>query len=242
MDYVPVKRSDRLTQQVAEQITNMILSGALQAGHRLPTERELCQTFDVSRTVIREAISILRAKGLIESKGRNGTFVRQMQGDEVSNSIGMLITLKGHPATVDDLMEVRRALEIQTARLAAERANEQDLAEMQLILQRMFESIDDSESYPKVDLEFHFALARATHNVLFEILLDPLTDALLEGITQSSHLPNVKEEGYQYHRRILEKVIAHDGSGASHEMYAHLYQSQRVTSLALKEKFDKKGG
>jgi GntR family transcriptional repressor for pyruvate dehydrogenase complex len=227
---------------VAEQITHMILSGALQAGNRLPTERELCQTFDVSRTVVREAISILRAKGLIESKGRLGTYVRIMQGEEVANSIGMLITLKGHPATVDDLIEVRRALEVQTARLAAERANKQDLAEMRAILQRMSENVDDPVTYPELDLEFHFALARATHNVLFEILLDPLTDALLEGIKQSSQLPGVREEGYQFHCRILEKVIAHDGSGASHEMYAHLCQSQRVTAQALKEKFDKKVG
>jgi GntR family transcriptional repressor for pyruvate dehydrogenase complex len=240
MDYVPVKRTDRLTQQVAEQITQMILSGTLQAGHRLSTERELCQTFDVSRTVVREAISILRAKGLIESKGRNGTYVRILQGKEVANSIGMLINLKGHPATVDDLIEVRWALEVQTAKLAAERANEQDLAEMRQILQCMAEDLDDPVNYPEVDLEFHFALARATHNVFFELLLDPLTDALLEGIKQSSQLPGVKEEGYQFHLRIFENVIAHDGDGASKEMYAHLCQSQRVTAQALKEKLEKK--
>ncbi len=78
--YTPVVRPDKLTSQVADQITNMILSGTLQPGDRLPTEREFCVTFDVSRTVIREAISIVKAKGLIESNGRNGTRIRALQG------------------------------------------------------------------------------------------------------------------------------------------------------------------
>lgn len=241
-EFVPVKRADKLTQQVAEQMTRMILSGSLQTGKRLPPERELCSTFDVSRTVIREAISILRAKGLVESNGRNGTRVRLPRREDVASSIGMLITLRGHPASVGDLMEVRQALEIQTARLAAERADDQDLDHLQQILQEMAESINDPAFFPEKDLEFHFALARATHNVFFEILLEPLTDALLEGIKLSSQLPGVKEEGYQYHRRILEKIIAHDGDGASDEMYAHLCQSQRVTVQALKEKKEKQVG
>lgn len=240
--YTPVKRYEKLSNQVAEQITNMILSGALQTGDRLPAERELCATFGVSRTVIREAISIVKAKGLIESNGRNGTSVRTLQGADVANSIGMLITLQGHPATVEDLMEVRRALEMQTARLAAERATEEDIAEMKRILQRMEESEHDPETYPENDLKFHFALATATHNPLFLILLDPLNDALLEGIKLASQLEGVPEEGYQFHRRILEKVIARDGRGASQEMYAHLIQSQRVTSEALKEKAVKVAG
>ena len=240
--YTPVNHFEKLSGQVAGQITNLIVSGVLIPGDKLPAERELCEKFGVSRTVIREAISILKAKGLIESNGRNGTSVRALRGEDVAHSIGMLITLQGHPATVDDLMEVRRALEMQTARLAAERANSEDLAWMQEILKKMEESEHDPVTYPEYDLQFHFALASATHNPLFKILLDPLTDALLEGIKLASQLPGVPEEGYDFHRRILKKVIEHDGRGASQEMYAHLCQSQRVTSEGLKEKSEKSTG
>jgi GntR family transcriptional repressor for pyruvate dehydrogenase complex len=233
--YTPVKRSDRLSSQVAEQITQMILSGTLQPGDRLPAERELCETFQVSRTVVREAVSIVKAKGLIESNGRNGTCVRALQGQDVSQSIGMLITLQGHPATLEDLMEVRRALETQIARLAAERATDEEILKMQEILNCMAASEHDPNVYPDKDLEFHFALAKATHNPLFEILLNPLADLLLEGIRMASQLPGIAQEGYEYHCRILKMVIERDGKGASREMYAHLSQSQRVTSKAYKE-------
>jgi len=137
-------------------------------------------------------------------------------------------------------MEVRRALEVQTARLAAERATEADIQEMKQILTSMEANLQDHEVCSKNDLEFHFALARATHNAFFEILLNPLNDALLKGIRISSQLPGIAEEAFGYHSRILEKVVARDGSGASREMSAHLQQSQRVTSQALKEKTEER--
>lgn len=233
--YSPVKRQDRLSIQVANQIQDLILSKHLKVGDRLPPERELCQQFGVSRTVIREAIRALEAKGLLTSQGGSGTYVKGLQSEDVADSIGMYITTRDKPISHAKLMEVRRVLEVQIAALAAERATEESIEELDGLLARMDEAQDDPHAFAKFDLEFHVALAHATGNELFEILLDPFMDALYEARRLASKLPGVPEEAMGLHRDILAKVKAGDAEGAAQAMAVHLDQSNRVILRALKQ-------
>src|SRR5574342_1317761 len=103
--YQPVKRQEKLSVQVADQLQSSILANELKPGDRLPPERVLCDRFEVSRTVIREAISILEAKGLLTSKGGSGTYVRAIQSGDVADSIGIYISAPSHLVSLEDLIE-----------------------------------------------------------------------------------------------------------------------------------------
>ncbi len=87
--YTPVKRQDRLSAQVCEQIQALIRAQELVPGDRLPTERELCERFQVSRTVVREAIRILEARRLVETQGGSGTYVKALEANDVAQSLGI---------------------------------------------------------------------------------------------------------------------------------------------------------
>ncbi len=234
--YSPVKRQAKLSGQVAGQIQQLILSRQINPGDRLPTERELGETFQVSRTVIREAIRILEARGLVVSQTGSGTYAQAIQGEDVSNSLGMYITTQGQSFTLDSLMEVRRVLEIQVVKLAAERATPQDIEKLETILQNMCLSREDVDAFSKLDLEFHLVIARASGNPLFEILIQPLTGALLELIGTGTTAPGAAEEACDFHREILNALKSRDAEKAVSAMRMHLDQSRRVTAEGLKQR------
>ena len=223
-----------LYQRLVKQIQEMIFRGELELGDRLPSEAELCEQFGVSRTVIREAVRTLEAKGLLVSQSGSGTYVRGIQSEDVVDSIGMYIITRDKPISHAKLMEVRRVLEVQIAGLAAERATPESLEELDRLISKMDGARDDPRAFAQFDLEFHVALARATGNELLQILLDPFMDALYEARRLASELPGVPEEAMAFHRDIREKVGAGDAQGADRAMSAHLDQSNRVILRALK--------
>ena len=233
--FSPIVRQSRLSLQVAEQIQNQILQNKLHVGDRLPSERELTENFQVSRTVIREAIRILEAKGLLESQGGNGTFVRGVQSNDVADSLVMYFSTGKETITHEELMEVRNIFEIQISRLAAERISPAGIQKLEELLESMRATANNADEFAKYDLEFHLELARATDNRLMEVLLDPLIDGLYEERRLASMLPGIAEEAIGLHAIILEKVKNRDANGASLAMQQHLEQANRVITKALHE-------
>ena len=124
--YEPV-RTSRLFEQVAHQIEQRILEGDLIWGDQLPSERDLSRQFQVSRTVIREAIKALAQKGLIEIHSGRGTFITNDTSLAVRNSLHLMIQLGGQERTLD-LMQVREILEPEIAALAASQIEPEHLA------------------------------------------------------------------------------------------------------------------
>jgi GntR family transcriptional repressor for pyruvate dehydrogenase complex len=236
-----VHRTDRLSIQVAEQIADMILDGGLTIGERLPPERELCGQFGVSRTVIREAVRILEAKGLLKSQSGSGTYVRALKPGDVSDSLNMYLTTQSEHVTYEALMEIRRVLEVGIAALAAERAGEESIRRLESILSKMEASADDPDNLAKFDVEFHVALAKATGNHLFALLLDPFMEAIFEAVLVSN-LSDPFDLVMEEHRRIFQKVKARDADGAAEAMRLALDQetllngAQEVSSQGGGEK------
>lgn len=235
----PVVRQEKLSSQVAEQIQQLILSSQFKPGERLPTERELGDTFQVSRTVIREAIRTLEARGLVESQTGSGNYIRAMDGKDVANSIGMFITTQGNSFSLQSVMEVRRVLEIQVVRLAANRATQSDIQELETILAKMRLAVNDIDMFSKWDLEFHLALARASNNPLFSILIEPLTEALFEQIWTGTSAPGAAEDACDFHRRILEAIKDKNSDAAAAAIRDHLEQSERVTTEGIQQRENK---
>lgn len=207
----------------------MIASNRLKPGDALPPERELGKQFGVSRTVIREAVRGLSAKGLLEVKSGSG--VRIIAVDEKTVRESMRHFVKGSMLEYGKVDEVRRVLEVAAAGLAAERATPEDIERIDESLVRMENESDDLEATVQLDLEFHRLVAAATHNELFLVLHDSIGEMLVE-VRRRNLSRGAKERRLvvEMHRRIRDGVAARDPEAAQEAMRAHLGHVQATWS------------
>jgi GntR family transcriptional repressor for pyruvate dehydrogenase complex len=225
LPFKQVTRQDRLSIQVAEQIEEMILSQRIKIEDRLPPERELCNQFGVSRTVIREAMRILEAKGLLVSQGGSGTYVTALDTHDLSSSIGNYLVMQGDSVSYGKIMQVRKALEPQIAAIAAEQASPESIEILDTILKEMQKEINNTDEFANYDVQFHVELARATQNELFVALLSSFLDALYE-VVLVSNLSDPNEWTLNLHRAIYENVKAKNPKAAADAMLFALNQEK----------------
>jgi GntR family transcriptional regulator, transcriptional repressor for pyruvate dehydrogenase complex len=214
-----VAREPRLSDKVADMMLETILSNRLNVGDRLPSERELGEQFGVSRTVVREAVRELVAKGVIEVRSGSGLRVAAVDASAVSESMSLF--LRGGAIDFEKVHEVRTLLEVHIAGLAAERADPEDVAALRAVDNRMQAERADVEAAARDDLEFHRVIALATHNDLFLLLLDSIGSSLFEIRREnlgSGSAPMTLEQ----HARVLDRIAAKDPDGAREAMAAHL--------------------
>lgn len=211
----------------------MVISGGLTPGDRLPSERELCGRLGVSRTVVREALNLLEARGLISIEHGRGAVVGGGSPGAVRDSLGLLLRVR--PKTLRELLEVRGVLEKEIAGLAAERAGAEDLAAMRDQLDRMRASIDAPEGYVDADVAFHALLARAARNDVLLAILEPAVDLLRASRRITAARPGNAPRALDEHERILERVQKGDADGARAEMRAHLANTARDIEAAVEE-------
>jgi GntR family transcriptional repressor for pyruvate dehydrogenase complex len=214
-----VAREPRLSDKVAEMMLDTILSRRLNVGDRLPSERELGEQFGVSRTVVREAVRALVAKGVIEVRSGSGLRVAAVDASAVRES--MSLYLRGGELDFEKVHEVRVHLETHLAGLAAERATPDDLAALREVHERMRREADDVEAASRDDLEFHRVIARATHNELYLLLMDSIGGALID-IRRQNLASGSTPMTLGQHEGVLEAIAAHDADAARAAMRAHL--------------------
>lgn len=210
---------------MTDAILETIISNRLKPGDALPPERELGKQFGVSRTVIREAIRALHAKGLLEVRSGSGVRIVAVDASTVRESMRHFV--KGSMLEYGKVDEMRRVLEVAAAGLAAERATPDDIADIDEPLALMEGSVDDLQTSIEVDLRFHRAIARATHNELFPVLHDSIGDMLVEVRRRNLSLgPQERRLVIEMHRRIRDCIAAHDVAGAQQAMSDHLSHVQ----------------
>lgn len=213
-----------LAENLVEDIAGRILRGELSTGDRLPPENELCLRYGVSRTVVREAVKMLQARGLVEVTQGAGTVVNA----DISRLYGnvMQMASQQQQATLRELLEVRRLLEVNIAGLAAVRAAPEDLEQMQTALEMMQPQLGEERGFVDADLAFHRALARAAHNVLLGFLLDSLNGLARYSRQVSFRGPERTSLALQAHQRIHRAVAAGNAPGARKAMNEHLDQTE----------------
>jgi GntR family transcriptional regulator, transcriptional repressor for pyruvate dehydrogenase complex len=217
--FARVRRERRLSDKVADMMLETILSERLQVGERLPSERELSEQFGVSRPVVREAVRALVTKGIIQSRSGSGLRVAEVDASAVSES--MSLYLRGSEFDFEKVHELRVLLETHIAGLAADRATDEDVAEIRAVHERMKAERADVEAAARNDLEFHRLIARATHNELYVVLLESIGKTLFDlrrGNLGSGTVLRTVEE----HENVLDAVAAHDAARASDTMEHHL--------------------
>jgi len=224
-----VSRAPSLSDKVAEQLTEAIVSKRVRPGDRLPSERDLGQKFKVSRTVVREAVRSLAARGLVRVTSGRGVEVSAVSSGNVAASMRLLV--RGHEGLdYGKVNEVRTAVEVQVAGLAAQRAGPDDVKRMHRLCdehQRSLES-GDLAAAGEFDFQFHQELTRASGNELLVAVLESISDVLREVRNQSMNKPHVGEEGLRAHRRILRCVSSGKPDAARKAMAEHLAEAERV--------------
>jgi GntR family transcriptional repressor for pyruvate dehydrogenase complex len=223
----------RLRDRAAEELLDMVISGGLRPGERLPPERELCERLGVSRTVVREALNLVEARGLISIEHGRGAVVSGDGPRAVRDTLGLLLRVQ--PKTLWELLEMRRILEVGVAGLAAERAEPGDVEEMRAQIEKMSRSIDKPEGYVDADVEFHALLARAARNGVLLTMLEPVVDLLRASRRVSAARPGNAKRALGEHGRILAAVEAGDAEEARREMRTHLANTARDIEAAIRE-------
>jgi len=220
------KRSDR----VADQLEALILDSQLRSGERLPTENELARQYGVSRTVIREAVRSLAAKGLVQVTQGSGTVVREMTNEQASQSISSVLKQNARRVDIEKLLEVRRMLEVEIAGLAAERRNDDDLEALAETVARM--EREEERGFVENDIAFHASLAHATQNEFFEILLNSLADALIQVRHVALNIPGTPARALGHHRAIMQAVVQGKPTRARDAMEKHLIEAEATARRA----------
>jgi GntR family transcriptional repressor for pyruvate dehydrogenase complex len=224
-------QSSRLYEQIVEQIEQLILDGKLHPGDQLPSERELAEQFDVSRTAVREAVKALQEKGLVEIETGRGTFITHGVSKALRRSLDWMVR-SGDGNRLADLVQVRNILEPEIAALAAEMASGSDIERLEQAVNVMDSALNDADVYVEADQDFHLALASATQNQLISTLIDPIVDLLREQRKRIFLVEGGAQRGQYHHKRILEAVKKHDRIAAREAMQAHLAQVRQDSEAA----------
>jgi GntR family transcriptional repressor for pyruvate dehydrogenase complex len=214
----PIRRSP-LYEEVVERLRAFIDVEELKPGDRLLSERELAQRLGVSRTSVRQALTALRVSGLVEIRHGDGVFLLRPPEEVVPSLADQL--LQSH-AQLPAIMEVREALETQTARLAARRRSEEDLRELRAALDAMAAAIEAGEDGAEADQRFHGAIAQAAGNDLLTSLMDQLADPIDQTRRASLSRPDRPPRSLAAHHEILAAIEAQDEDAATVAMRAHL--------------------
>ncbi len=228
--------SQRLHEGVVQQITTQIMNGALAPGDSLPSEAMLAQQFSVSRTVIREAVRVLVGKGLIAVKHGSGMMIQEPDQWNYLDPLILFEQLRlGHEAVLNDLLELRRIVEVETAALAALRRTPEDLEVLHTLLEQMKAVLDDSVAYTRLDIAFHDAIFVSAGNRLLTQALRPASQALLVGRLISSQRPGGPAASVQGHEEILQAIESGDEILARTVMRHHIMQFEDDVHASLKE-------
>lgn len=219
-----VDRSPSLYEVVSDRLLAAIHEARLPPGSKIPSERELGEQFGVSRTVVREAIRHLAAKGVLETQSGSGVRIADVGHEGVSESVALFLRQRG-PVDPIKINEVRDCLELQTTRLAATRATDEQIARIRRECEVLEGVQEDAEQASIADVAFHRAIAEATGNELFLLLLDSLGDVMMQIRLATLGSSERGAVALAQHRAIAIALEARDADAAVAAMKFHLADS-----------------
>lgn len=211
--------------EVYDQMREMIFKNVWKSGDRLPSENELAEAFGVSRVTIRQALIKLNASGLIRTRQGEGSFVQELSVGLKLNELLPSIYLSDD--SVRDVWEFRMMTEGETAALAAKRATDEDVRLLWNAYEKLKDQRDDLDAYIGNDFHFHRLLTTIVGNKLITQVHYLLRDVLKETMKKIT-LKIGRENGIEYHRRIIEAVEAHDSEKAKALMNEHLSHALKL--------------
>jgi GntR family transcriptional repressor for pyruvate dehydrogenase complex len=223
METVKVRptRKVRAYEEIVRQLESLIQKGKLKPGDRLASERDLADQFGVSRVTVRQALSVLRAMGLVESLVGDGTFARRSESLTVAVMASYVNAAK---STLLQQLELRRVIEPEVARLAAERATPAQLREIFKYTQLQQRRLEAGLSFVEEDSAFHLAIAKSSGNDLLVRMIQGIHELLRGSREESLRSHDAMERSLVGHQRITDAIRLHDPRAAHRAMLRHVLE------------------
>lgn len=219
-----------LSLKIERAIENAIREKKLAVGSKLPTEREMCESFGVSRTALREALRRLSARGLIRIQKGSGMYVNELNIEDAINTLNLYYDLKFDRNLLSQFIEVRRLFEPEIARLAAKNRGEEDILELEQNV-KDFEECDPDNTQKEADIDnrFHLGIARSTANPIMQITMEPIYSLLPRMRNYIyANIEGEKDHTLQYHKKILRAIKEKNHDDAHRIMKEHLDRTQEI--------------
>jgi DNA-binding FadR family transcriptional regulator len=225
-----------MTQQVADAVRQKIRDENLQPGDRLGREQDLAREFGVSRPTMREALRLLSSGGMLRStKGPGGgTFVQRSLVDTLAHSLADRISdmLDVNAVSLEELMTARVAVEVPIARLAAQRADDETIAELRRLTLALDHDPHDPDATMRSDAGFHRTIASASGNPMLQATIGWAFEVLQPRLYEAVPPKLLQDVLATQHRAIVDAIAAHDPDAAETAMRAHL---DHLRALVLRE-------
>ncbi|WP_106495745.1 FadR/GntR family transcriptional regulator [Lentibacillus sp. Marseille-P4043] len=229
MNVKPIK-TRKIYEEVSDSLIDMLKSGELSPGDKLSSVEQLAKNYNVSRSAVREALSGLRAIGLVEMRQGEGTYITKFDPSQFSLPVTTALLLKRED--IKELSEVRKILEVGSASAAALSHREEDLIPMEKALQKMYDAKGKGELGEKADLEFHLSVVNATHNRMLINLMGSVSDIMVESMRETRRLILYSDERkgalFNEHQRIFEAIKSRNPENAQKAMRDHLIEVDRL--------------
>ena len=213
----------RVSQVIADQVRALIRQGRLRPGDRLPSERDLCERFGVSRVTVREALRVLEAGGLIAVRvgARGGAFVTSPSQARLGEGLADLLQLS--PLTAAEVTEARMVFELGIVPLVVERATEDDLVALERLCAEQQAALEEERYTMEMSAEFHVAVAASTHNAAIEMLVQSFHGPLLMSLKEAQIAePLMGHRGAREHLDFVQAVRRRDVPAAEQIMRTHV--------------------
>lgn len=224
----PVARR-KLSGEVFDRMLARIRAGEFPAGSHLPSERELMEQLGVGRPSVREAIQALERMGFVTIVHGQGARMQSLSVPEVIGKMSeaVLFMLANTDDMLEHLKEARLMFEVAMARLAAQRATKADIERLRVALEVHRASLDDPEKFLETDLQFHSAIAAASHNPIYVAISTSML-----GWLRRFHVEVVQTRGaerltFSEHQKLFELIAAHDGEGAEKWLTMHVKRASK---------------
>lgn len=240
---------ENISDKLAKELERLILDRVLLSGEKLPAERELAEMYKVGRYTLREALKLLQAKGLIDIVAGKGIFIRSTGSKGFSEALTTLFLLEKE--ALGDLIETRCIVESYAAKMAAERATETDFVSMEEHLEKIKEAATITEQLHQSDKAFHYAIAHATHNSVFEQMVKGVRHSMGEAVkdkifeiskklneqssgSQLVYSKEFAEINYIYHQKIFDAIHEKNPQKAYDAMASHINEGLLIRYLEKK--------
>ncbi|MDO4321031.1 MAG: FadR/GntR family transcriptional regulator [Lachnospiraceae bacterium] len=223
-----------LYEQIADRLEDWILSNSFEGKEKLPSEQALADEFSVSRNVIREALKLLKARGLVESRNGTGSYITKPEATNLSDVISRMVAMDN--INYEAIYEVRIILETAACRKAASVVTPEQLAEMEQLLEKLKNRSISVKERRETDFAFHVAIARAAGNPLLEILVQTMKNVFIEMIEKGIFTEGGIDDAIMRHANILNALKKHDPAMAEDAMYDHLAFSAKNVEKYLSGK------
>nr|WP_277818542.1 FadR/GntR family transcriptional regulator [Bacillus sp. TL12] len=232
MEYKSIKPK-KIYEEVSEAILTMIKNGTLKPGDKLLPVHQLAEQFQVGRSAVREALSALRAMGLIEMKQGEGTYVKNFDSSALTKSLNHTLLMKKED--ILNLLEVRKVLEVGAVRVAAAKRTEDNLQNMKHWLDEMAKSIGNEKAGEKADFHFHMGIAESSHNNILLELMNHVSEMIAETIGESRRIilygeQTTAERLLEEHQAIYDAVLKQDVESAQQAMLNHLTNVEHIVT------------